>query len=231
MKQQPPRILLPADRPLGRQYFSCVHELGHHEFGHGTQVDQYFADDHDERELDAEERLVDLFACHLLMPQATVHKAFSIRGWSCNNPLPAQVYTIACALGVSYIGLLKQMSRGLNILSNEAADKMGRIPLDRIRHGLLGQTTRERLVPVDTCWKGIPIDLWVGNLVLLPPDTEIEDGRILSLLQVNQEILAQAIRPGTTRIRTGQWSSFIRVCCARYSGRAAFRFLEDPDAD
>src|SRR5262245_50631313 len=33
-----PMILIAADRPPGRQRFSCAHELGHYTFGHGTHL-------------------------------------------------------------------------------------------------------------------------------------------------------------------------------------------------
>src|SRR5689334_4666539 len=34
------RICICAQRPWGRQRFTAAHELGHHLYGHGTQVDQ-----------------------------------------------------------------------------------------------------------------------------------------------------------------------------------------------
>src|SRR5262245_37184021 len=34
------RICVTSHRPPGRQKFTAAHELGHHLFGHGTQVEQ-----------------------------------------------------------------------------------------------------------------------------------------------------------------------------------------------
>ena len=85
VKSDPSHILLPSDRPMGRQMFACGHELGHHRFGHGT-----CADDHSDDtpasprsgQRDPEESLADLFACHLLMPRAAIERAFYTRNWN-----------------------------------------------------------------------------------------------------------------------------------------------------
>src|ERR1700683_394251 len=36
----PPRIHLSALRPLVRRTYNCGHELGHHELGHGSSIDE-----------------------------------------------------------------------------------------------------------------------------------------------------------------------------------------------
>ena len=38
---QRPEIFISSHRPAGRQASTCGHELGHHEFKHGTQIDEY----------------------------------------------------------------------------------------------------------------------------------------------------------------------------------------------
>jgi len=38
-KKSPATILLGAERPAGRQSFTCAHELGHHIFNHGNKID------------------------------------------------------------------------------------------------------------------------------------------------------------------------------------------------
>jgi Zn-dependent peptidase ImmA (M78 family) len=33
-----PVIVLGSERPAGRRSYTCAHELGHNEFGHGTRI-------------------------------------------------------------------------------------------------------------------------------------------------------------------------------------------------
>src|SRR4029079_17163230 len=42
---KPPTILIGTRRPTGRQAMTCAHEIGHHAFQHGSQVDEYLASD------------------------------------------------------------------------------------------------------------------------------------------------------------------------------------------
>ena len=116
-----PKIILAADRPPGRQRFSCAHELGHHVFGHGTHiscVDFSLADRHG---LPEEEYLAQSFAGLFLLPKATVSHAFSIRGWDPREAVPEQYYTIAGFLGVSFEGLVTHCERALKLLDRKQA--------------------------------------------------------------------------------------------------------------
>src|SRR5437868_6802416 len=99
MYSKAPRvILIPAQRPPGRQAFTCAHEIGHWYYGHGTAIDE-INDLEQYSENKPEERLVDIFASYLLMPPWAVNEAFARRGWSPSNCEPIQVYTVAGQLG------------------------------------------------------------------------------------------------------------------------------------
>src|SRR3954447_13733612 len=67
------RVLLPSlkHRPRPRVLFSCAHEIGHHQLGHGTKADEYLADGQSHA-FSAEEFLANSFAAHLLMPRAAI---------------------------------------------------------------------------------------------------------------------------------------------------------------
>lgn len=225
----PPRIFLPADRPMGRQQYACAHELGHHTAGHGTRADEYLVNSG--RQNDTEERLADLFAGYLLMPKATVEQAFKVRQWEPARATPAQVYHVACALGVSYEALVTQMQATLQLIGSKKAEELHRRGLPQIRRDLLGEPFRHRLVPVDVHWSGFAVDLWVGDYVLLPTGAQVEGNQVQIHWQRPGGCLAEAVRPGMTRVGTDSWTAFIRVCRAKFAGRAKHRFMEDPDVD
>ena len=86
----PPTILLPSDRPTGRQAFSCAHELGHHVLGHGSRLDTLMLEDSDDRIQD-EEWLANMFAAFLLMPITAVARGFRERGWEPGTATPIQI--------------------------------------------------------------------------------------------------------------------------------------------
>lgn len=104
-----PVIIVPSQRPPGRQAFACAHEMGHHQFGHGSHIDEWLSDGAPHRGSDAKERIADLFAAQLLMPKAAVLRAFRRRGCDVVTPRPEQVFTVAGQLGVGYLTLIKQL--------------------------------------------------------------------------------------------------------------------------
>src|SRR5437867_1910276 len=78
----PPTIVISSLRPVVRQIFTCAHELGHHEFGHGEMVDELSERRTSSKVTDPREREADGFAANLLMPPTAVDAAISRRGFS-----------------------------------------------------------------------------------------------------------------------------------------------------
>src|SRR5512138_568360 len=78
-----PVILLPCrlHRPPGRISFSCAHELGHFQLGHGTTVDEYVEDKSARHEKSDEEIAANTFASSLLMPRQAVVERFTTRNF------------------------------------------------------------------------------------------------------------------------------------------------------
>ncbi len=94
-------ILLPSERPAGRQAFSCGHELGHHVLGHGTRLDALMIEDGGS-DIQDEEWLANMFAAFLLMPASAVRRGFRERGWAPTSASPIQILRVAHWLGVGY---------------------------------------------------------------------------------------------------------------------------------
>ena len=74
-----PAIVLTSLRPAGRRRFTCGHEIGHHQFGHGYRIDEITPSRR--RTTDNEEFVANRFAAALLMPKLAVVNAFVRRGW------------------------------------------------------------------------------------------------------------------------------------------------------
>lgn len=237
-KLDPPVILVSAHRPPGRQAFTCAHEIGHHELGHGTRVDRYVSDSHYDH--DCDEQTANVFAANLLMPAAAVRRAFESRGWSASQCDPLQVYTVAAYLGVGYETLITQMRASLGLLAERRAKVLLKTTPKQVRRSVVGDDRCRYLVVADRAWDGgaIAIDVSATDLIVLPTSVELEGTSI----QIDSEIalgtLAVARRPGITRVQTtdGDWSVFVRVSrrtndqCT-YVGRSVFRHDEDPDVE
>lgn len=226
-----PTILLPSDRPPGRQAFSCAHELGHHVFGHGSRLDAYIAGDSTDQTTGVE-WLADMFAAFLMMPATAVSRGFRERGWEPGTASPVEILQVAQWLGVGYSTLVNQMTFSLGCLSFGRYDVLRKLrPIDLCADFL--EADIERVVTiVGADWSDRAIDLQVGSLIALPPCTSI-DGDVLNYqLRTSRFLLSKATTPGRGRVilPTGK-AVFVRVARVKYQGRACYRFLPDPDLE
>jgi len=227
-------ILISTHRPPGRRAYSCAHEIGHHVFGHGTQVDEYLENaEHPERTL-PEEWLVNCFAGFLLMPLPAIIHAFKRRAWSPATCTPLQAQIVAGNLGVGYGALLAQMSRTFNLFASDRYEQLRRTTPKEIRQQLLGRTDSPHLLIVDRRWNSkVAADAEVGDTIVLPMDAHVEGNVIKKMCDCEQGDLMIAVRPGIARVEivSEDFATFIRVSRRAYTGRNMFRFLEDPDGN
>ncbi len=223
-----PAIILGAERPAGRRTYTCAHELAHHYFGHGTRVDELRSDDAGPASFRPEEFLAQAFAGFLLMPKLAVYNAFAVRNWKPALATPEQIYRISNLFGVTYSGLIQHMTRGLQIITETAADQLLTMRLPSIRAQFIADPKRQ-LVLVDESWQGRPIDLEVGDIVHAPTGVECEGGCLVHLEDNVSGRLFEVARPGHGRLMnplTG-WASFVRVSRHFFVGRSIFRHLEE----
>lgn len=226
-----PIILLSSLRPAGRRVYTCAHELGHHVFGHGFHIDELVEQVDQTKRFDPDEFLVDCFAGFLLMPKSAVANAFNIRGWDINKINEFQVFNVASWFGVGYSTLLTHMSRTLNLVSKSTAERLQKIQPKEIRCSVLGSDTNSELIMVDQYWNNRPIDLEVGDQVLLPPNTVFEGENLEPVKNLENKLLFFGRKPGLGRvyIPNTEWSSFVRVARTSYVGMSEYRHFEDPD--
>ncbi len=226
-----PTIIVSSLRPPGRQAFTCAHEIGHHEFGHGDQYDEIVEQRSEERRHDAQEFQADCFAGALLMPKVVVRRGFSVRGADPATAQPESFYIIATWLGVGYTTLIHHMRSALGLITPARADELLRHRPLALRSAILGRECREHLVVADLQWHGRAIDLQVGDLARLPAGVRIEGRCAEEMERQDASVLVRAAAPGLGRatVADGDWSAYLRVSRKNYAGRSAYRFEEEAD--
>lgn len=226
-----PTIIVSTERPPGRQNFTCAHEIGHHEFGHGTRSDEYLPDREKRTRFDPDEFLADVFAGHFLMPAGAVREGFARRNVVAGNASEQDVFAVAGWLGVGYDTLVTHMEVGLQMISADKSSLLRRWTPKALRKALVGTNDIPHLIVAGLEWHGRPIDLRVGDGVLLPPGT-VAEGNKLELKSVgDQQVMAIATGAGLSRLEVlnAGWSCFVRVMKRDYEGLSQFRFEEEDD--
>lgn len=222
-------ILLPSERPVGRQAFSCGHELGHHVFGHGTRLDALMMEDSG-NDVQDEEWLANMFAAFLLMPVSAVRRGFRDRGWAPTSAGPTEILRVAHWLGVGYSTLVNQMARSLGLMPRDRSRQLAKLSPRDLGSEFLGRECTSDLIIADEYWTDRAIDLRTGSELALPGGARFE-GSILSPSEECGEVqVFEAAKPGRGRVvfPSGR-AAFVRVARRSYSGRGRFRFLPDPD--
>jgi Zn-dependent peptidase ImmA (M78 family) len=224
-------------RPLVRRVYNAAHELGHHEFGHGSTFDELQADDDDEdaapRPFNPNEYLANTFASYLLMPRIAVAYAFTARGWKAETATPAQCFTVACSLGVGYETLAKHLAYSLRLPPERVWKPLVDAKLPAIRRELLGAQAKPRLTVIDRHHTLKTVDTEVGAAVLMPPGTEMEHRRVAIMEETPRGRLFHIQKPGLVRAysKDGKWAVSVRAMADKYVGLAWCRHLERKEGD
>lgn len=223
-------IIISSDRPSGRRRYTCAHELGHHLFKHQVSIDELVEERRDEH-LNGREFLVDLFAGYLLMPKLAILLAARERDINPAHPSADDIYRLSCYFGVGYTTFLTHASRNLRILPREAVERLRRTTPKSIRTKILGRAMPRELLIVDSAWGPFrPVDVVVGDHLILPRGAAVEGDLLTRLDTIPSGDLYQAAKPGIGRAELDtSWSAFVRVERARYRGMGRFRNLEECD--
>lgn len=225
----PPKIIVTSLRPTGRMAYSCAHELGHHVFGHGSHIDEIM-ENPDRIKHSDQEFLAEVFAGFLLMPKLAVSYGFSRRQWSCHDCTPKQVFVVSGWLGVGYSALVNHMCHSLKMISLEKAKRLCKVPVKRIKRELIGKELKYNLFWVDQYWIGRPIDIQVGDVIIVEESFRFEGNAAepTSLGLAMKSFVG--IRPGIGRLYDdGSWATFVRVSRQEYKGWSRYRHLENTE--
>lgn len=225
------RIFLPSTRhrPKARILFSCAHELGHQQFGHGTKADEYVEHGNARRGFVPEEYLADTFAGHVLMPRAAVIDAFERRGWKAESPTPLQLFIVAGELGVGYGTLADHMTMVMELLPEATRDRLQKVSPKSIKSSLVGEDWPGTLIVADAVWRRVPIDAEVNNRLILPRFSGDGCPLLTKLRDDSDRSLYSAARSGTATLDIGGGSRVLRVARQHYVGPLKNRYLDDPD--
>lgn len=219
-----PRILISSLRPQGRRMFTCAHELGHHVYGHGDQIDEIRASNGSNPKRNEREFAVDCFAAYFLMPKVAIENGMRLRGITYQSLTPLAVYTLASWLGVGYQTLITHLRFGLQTISATQAAELAKTYPKKIRALVLGQVGSSQVHMVDANWTGRAIDCEVDDYIVVPEDSVSEAAR----LQKRARSILQAVSSGIDRIADSQknWSAYVRISPREFVGRSCFRFEE-----
>jgi len=229
-KKQDPVILVAAERPPGRQAFTCAHEVGHHAFGHGNKIDQVLEEGWLK---DPEEYLADVFAAFLLMPKTAVLHAFSVRHLNPRTASPAELFVVAGWLGVGYGTLARHLQSGLGLITPRQRNELLKVQPKAIKRSLMGRDLEADLTVVDAAWSACrAIDVQVGDVVMVPLDTTVGGSCAIEETRTLSNVVLRAITPGICQaMRPTGWSAYLRISRRRFVGRTIFRHLEDSADD
>jgi hypothetical protein len=219
-----PAIVVTSLRPAGRRRFTCGHEIGHHNFGHGCRLDEMLPDG--SRSKQAEEFAADRFSAALLMPKLAVENSFVRRGWNSSTPSASQVFVVAQDLGVGFTTLVDHMNVTLRLLDHARATELSKIQLPKLRAQIAGAAVSEDVFPLDAVWGDRPLDVDVGDELLLPANSEIH-GQHVAL--VEGRYIAVATGSDRIVIQGRKTALEVRVCRREFTGLAQYRHLEDCD--
>lgn len=226
----PECIILSSMRPLPRRVFTCGHELGHHEFGHGTTVDEMKEEAAALKDDSPDEFLVNAFSSFLLMPTIGLRGAFARRGTSMHTASPAEMFAIANNFGVGYATLVTHLAYGVQEIAGGHARELLRSTPKSIRRSLLGDDSSSPLVIVDSSWTGKPVDVETGTSLLLPSGSATDGSVLHHVGSCPSGEIYEAVRTGVGRISLGtELEHFVRVSRKNYVGLARYRHMEDDD--
>lgn len=177
------RIFLPhrGHRPRGRLAFTCAHEVGHHQLGHGTTADRYLENGSKNEQRSPEELGADIYAAHLLMPRQAVLASFTRRGLRAENPSPRECFLVAQELGVGFAALVNQLSIGLGVLSIATASKLRKCAPKALRADLFPASAGSDLLIIDEHWKASLVDLTARDYIAFHPQFEVDSTLFQSL--------------------------------------------------
>jgi Zn-dependent peptidase ImmA (M78 family) len=225
-----PRIFVSSQRPLARRVFTCGHELGHHEFDHGTTIDEMKEEAAALKDEDPDEFLVNAFSSFVLMPTIGLRGAFSRRGADMHTADPSQILAIANNFGVGYATLITHLAYGVQeIAAGRARDLLRNTPKS-IRKSLIDDDCADPLVIVDPFWVAKPIDAEVDTSILLPAGSATENNILQRAGSCAAGDIYKAVRPGLGRVSLGAGKEhFVRVSTKGYAGLARYRHMEDDD--
>jgi uncharacterized protein DUF955 len=226
-----PKVILPSlkHRPRGRVVFSCAHELGHFDLGHGTRVDKYVeGEGSDGGDFSLEELAANTFASTLLMPRPAVLARFSCRDWTVNGASAIELYRVATELDVGYGTLLKHLRHGLGAVNDDWMKSRAKIAPKALRSVIAPRSECSRIVVIDQHWPKLPVDLEMGDCLAVSALLRVElPSSLLHEDDHERWRIFRATAIGQSKSVVDGQTVVIRIARAGYCGMLKYRYLEE----
>lgn len=231
--REPVGIYISSLRPTVRQNFTCAHELGHHCFNHGSQIEELTHSAYTATRADPNEYIANTFAAFLLMPRTAVTNICTARGHKFNREFftPANVYSVANRLGVGYTTLTNQLYYGFALIDRGQYAFLNQQNLKSIRKDIASEYVPGHLIDIHQDWVDTPIDVCVGDHLLFRFNVNSDSNNIERIKPTPVGVLYLVRRPGIVTVKDSltAWSNQIRISRPSYVGLAEYRHLEDPE--
>lgn len=225
-------IVVGSERPAGRRAFTCMHELGHHEFGHGMRLDE-LKTGIKKGVYDPKEFIADVFAANLLMSKASILYALKTRALEPTKLDPMNVFRLSSFFGVGYTTIIDHMTWTLRILNQQQQDLLKKTS-PKVLKARYGGKPEAEVIIADSFWHGRAVDMEIGDLLVLHHGAVVEDNsRIIKKDFVDGQSIYVAASRGYARAfhESHGWAINIRIAPKQYMGLAQYRFLDDPEED
>jgi hypothetical protein len=224
-----PKIIISCLRPFPRRVFTCGHEIGHHVFGHGLRVDILSDDSESSKLKNDDEILVDAFSAHLLMPVLAIQSEFKKRKLDFHTAQPIDYYSVSSVLGVGYSTLVVHCSANRLIRADKAIELSKFTPARLFKTHIGTVQDRSYFKIIDIKNDNKPIDLEVGNYIVLPPNFDADKNFLEKMHLTEKGNLFCALKSGITSIysNTSDINCKIRIQPQNYVGFADYRHFEN----
>jgi hypothetical protein len=139
-------VLLHAGQPRTRQRYTAGHELGHHVFGHDTEVDWDLEQALQRSDVDRwpdHEKEAEAFGAWFLMPRRLLRRGLAEIGLE-RPRTPVDVYALALWLGTSYTATARQLG-ATRVVDYATSDQWAHVPPRTIKLALAGDLAPDDL--------------------------------------------------------------------------------------
>lgn len=220
-----PRILLSNLRPATRRVFTCAHELGHHLFNHGFKID--IITNESLFDTNIEEKQVDTFAAHFLMPVLGINSEFIKRKITLENASELEYYKISSLFSVGYETLIQHCYFNALITESKKNSLLKYTPAKILKQYYIKEYNKYSFKIIDEKGLFMPIDLEVDSLLIIPKSFDV-DYNYLELFSENEtENIYKTVKAGISNIYFENKGCFIRIQPKNYTGYTEYRHLEN----
>lgn len=220
-----PRILLSSQRPVTRRVFTCAHELGHHVFNHGFKID--VITEQNLCDTNIEEKQVDTFAAHFLMPILGIKSEFLKRRITPESGTELDYYKISCAYGVGYETLIMHCYFNNLITEAKKLSLLKYSPAKILKDHYLKDVGTHTFKIIDGKSLSMPIDIETDSLLILPRSFNVDDKYLRLFANHNSDSIYKTINTGISNIYFEKQGCFVRIQPKNYVGYTAYRHLKD----